>query len=314
MAKHVMTIVVGVVIVACLLVYLFFYQVRTNEVAVLLTFGKQAEKPVEAGWHAKWPWPIQDVHCFDNRMHVQDGRPGETYTAEKHNVIVGNLIGWQISDVKRFDLTYGSRKDPIADAWADLEKVVRSSASAVLGQHSLGDLVSTDETKLQYDRIEKLIKDKSNESAMPNYGMQVVLLKVRRLELPETVRKQVYARMKEERARDAQGITKEGETEADVIKNEALAAARKIEEWAKKEAEAIRSEAERERSKYAKLLAQDSDLAVWLRAVRAFKEVAKAKGKSTFILDTNAPPWNILKQMPPRGKMPVGKAAGAGGR
>ena len=293
MGKHIMTVAVGVVIVGSLLTYLFFYQVRTNEVAVLLTFGAPAEKPVEPGWHLKWPWPIQDIHRYDNRLHVHNVRLEEMLTKEGNNIIMSVCTGWRIADVKRFDENFGRKLDTaIDDAWARLEYIVRNHTSGVMGNHVLNELVSTDKSQIAYDDIEAEISAGASEETLATYGVQIQLLKIARLELPQAVRERVYDRMREERNREAKKILDAGETEASNIRKEADTVADKILTWADKEAEGIRSKAERQRAKFAEELSKDPDLDIYLRGVRAFSEVAKKK--TTFILDTNAPPWNIF--------------------
>jgi len=302
MGKHVLTIVVAVIIAASLLLYMFAFQVRTNEVAVVLTFGRPEERIYEPGYHFKWPWPIQEVRRFDNRLHVREGRLEESYTRDRYNIITSVCVGWKIADRFKFNRNFGASKDPIESAWLDLREIVRDRTLAVLGQHDLRDLVSVDREKLRYDEIESKIVAAADEAAQETYGIQVALLKIKRLELPDSVKQKVYDRMTSERMREAQTTKSEGEQAAAVIKANAESQRDQILALARSEAERIRGEGDAEAARYYKVFAENPELAIFLRQIRALREVAK--DKTTVILDTTTPPFNLFKEEPPEPRPP----------
>ena len=86
MRKHVLTVIVGVVVGVSLLLYMFAFQVRESEVAVLLRFGKASSDLPQPGYHFKLPWPIEEVRKFDSRINVSEGRFEETPTRDKRNI------------------------------------------------------------------------------------------------------------------------------------------------------------------------------------------------------------------------------------
>jgi len=296
--RRVFTMIVAVVIAVALLLYLFMYQVRTNEEAIILTFGKPSQARISPGVHFQLPWPIQVVRKFDNRLHVDETLLEQQYTKDQHSVIVSVVMGWRIGDVYLFNQNFGRLgENAIAEAGASLKKIVRDKTNASIGAHNLTDLVSIDPQSLQYDKIEGEALAAARERAAALYGIDLALLKIKRLELPESVRDKVYARMREEREREAREIQSKGESEAADIKNAAEAQARAIRARAQNLANRIKGQGDREAAKHYAVLADNPELAIYLRRLEALEKIAKEE--TTFVLDTDTPPWDVLKQAPP---------------
>ena len=303
MSKHAFTIVVAVVIGLSLLLYLFTYQVRQNEVAVVLTFGNPSHEFPEPGLHAQWPWPIQEVHRFDNRLHVYEGRFEEAPTSAQYNIIISLCIGWKIGDVLRFNENFGRADDPISLAWTNLEPIIRTHTLATLGRHDLHDLVSARAEELKYDDIETQILKVAQRDALETYGMDLALLRIKRLELPQSVTQQVYARMQSERSTEAEKIAREGKQRADVIRSDAESKRKQILAIANAESVRIRGEGDAEAAEYYKAFAKNPELAIYLRQLDALKKVTERN--TTIIVDATTPPFNLLVEEPPQLKNPA---------
>lgn len=299
MKKHIFTIIVGMVIAASLLFYLFSFQVRSNETAVVLTFGKAAEKVREAGIHLQWPWPIQEVRRFDTWMHVYEGASEEFPTKDQFNIVVSACVGWKIKDFIKYNVHFGGG-DPakgIASAQAELKRIVRNRLNATMTDVKLDDLVSLDRGKLKHKDIEDDAKKLATADALQIYGIEVVLLKIRRLELPETVKNDVYNRMRTERNSEAQKITNRGKTKAEAIKKNAKAEAQEIKSRAMARAKIIMSEGERKASAHYEAFKKYPELAIYLKEVEAFKQIAK--DRTTLVLDPRSPAVRVLVEPPP---------------
>ena len=308
--KHVFTIVVAAVIVIALLLQLFMFQVRENEVAVVLTFGRVADRSLAPGYHFRLPWPVQVVRKFDNRLHVNEGKLVEQYTKDKHSIITMVCVGWKIGeqakDIKKFNENFGRLSEGVLEqAWAKLDRIIRHKTNATLGKHELRDLVCPDPKLLKYEVIEDSVRQAVSSDARALYGIDVAMLKIKRLELPESVREKVYARMKKEREKEAKGIESEGTTEAANIEDQADSQARQIRSLARKMADAIKAEGEREAAEHYNIAAKHPELAIYLKQIDALRELAKTE--TTFIVDTNTKPFNILVQEPPQVKVDASK-------
>ena len=301
MGKHAFTIVIAVIIAVSLLLHLFMFQVRSNEQAVVLTFGKPAAEPRLAGYHFQAPWPIQDVRKFDSRLHIYEGLLEEVPTKDKYNIIAAVCVGWKIGDVFGYNKNFGrlDGDDGIKAAWEKVNNIVRHHVNAEVGQVSLKELVSLDkERALRYGELEGNALKHASADAMADYGIEISLLKIKRLELPDSVKTQVYNRMREERTREAQAIRSKGTEKAAAIKAQAESEAEQLLYRARATAEDIKTEGEVEAAKYYEVFKKNPELAIYLRQIRAFREIAAAK--STFVLDTRTAPMNILVQEPPK--------------
>jgi modulator of FtsH protease HflC len=296
MGKHVLTVIVGVVVGVSLLLYMFAFQVRESEVAVLLRFGKASAEMPKPGYHFKLPWPIEEVRKFDSRISVSEGRFEETPTADKRNITLSLCVGWRVSDPLLFNENFGRlpEGERMKEAWGRAEGYVRDSSLAVIGKHYLSELVSVDREKLQYDTIEEAILKAANEKASKTYGIQLALLKLRRLELPESATQIVYKRMIEERKLEADKIRETGNALAAVIKANATTEKEQLLARARGEAEALKGKGDAEAASSFGVFAKNPDLAIYLRKIRALQETLKTK--TTIIVDPSIPPFDLFSQ------------------
>jgi membrane protease subunit HflC len=296
MRKHALTVIVGVVVGVSLLLYMFAFQVRENEVAVLLHFGEASKELPKPGYHFKLPWPIEEVRKFDSRINVSESRIEETPTKDKRNITISLCVGWKVSDPLAFNQNFGRlpEGERMTEAWSRIEGYVRDSSLAVVGQHDLSDLVSVDRDKLKYDSIEQSILEAANEKATKTYGITFALLKLRRLGLPESAMEKVFQRMIQERNLEATKIQEAGNAIAAVIKANATTEKEELLARAKSEAETLKGKGDAEAAKYFEVFAKNPDLAIYLRKIRALQETLKTK--TTVIVDPSIPPFDLFSQ------------------
>src|SRR5277367_6412027 len=102
MKKNLITIVIGAVLVIIFALLLFVFQVRQSEVAVVTTFGRPVRNITEPGAYFKWPWPIQSVYKFDQRVQNFEDRYSQTLTHDNNNLMASVYVGWKISDAAAF--------------------------------------------------------------------------------------------------------------------------------------------------------------------------------------------------------------------
>ena len=298
MRKHVFTLVVAVVIGLSLLLYLFMYQVKTEEVAIVLTFGEAGDDLPAPGLHVRWPWPIQQIKKFDNRLHVQDGVVEAPFMSDGHNIITSLCVGWKIADPFKFNENFGRADDPTSQAWTEIEAYVRSNIQMVIGQHNLHDLVSVKADELKYDSIEAKTREMAAARARDTYGVDIVLLKIKRLELPESVTQKVYDRMKAERREETNRIASEGRSKATAIISAAESKRDQILALAQAEAEKIKGQGDADAAKHYAAFAENPDLHKYLIQIDTLKKVTSQN--TTIIVDTTTPPFNVLTEEPPQ--------------
>lgn len=302
MGKHVMTIAVAAVIAAILLLYLVCFQVREAEIAIVTTFGKAeaGDVKVEPGLYWKWPWPVQKVYRLDGRLHVFEGTFEELLTKDKRNLSVTACAGWRIAT--------GSRKAPlrfleslgtVETAEAALAALVRNQKSSVIAQYNLADLIHAhgeNEAKERLDKFkeaEGLLIKEVRKVAAEEYGIEVQFARIKRLTLPSSVTTKVFERMRKEREREVKKLRGQGEGKANAIRNRAKNKRAQILAKARADARRIRAEGEKKAAEFLRFLAAKPELALFLRQVDALQNL---KERTTYILDSTTPPYNLLTQ------------------
>lgn len=290
-----MTYAIGAVLVAIFALLLFVFQVRQSETAVVTTFGKPVHNITAPGAYFKWPWPIQKVYRFDDRIQNFEDTFSETLTADQNTLITCVYVGWQISDASEFLNHFRDGSVPAAQRM--LESMLRSANIAVVSKHPLSDFVNADPQALKFDAIQTDIEQAVQaELATNKCGIQLEFLGLKRIGLPEGVTQTVFDRMKNERqvlisreknegARRAQEIKATADRQAaDTIANAEAAATR------------IRGEGEAEAAKTLPVFQQNPQLANYLFRLDALQQ--SLNQKSTLIFDERTPPFDLFSHLP----------------
>ncbi len=272
----------GIVLAAILLLYMVTYQVRFTEVAVVRTFGKINKDfgvKTKAGLYWKWPWPIQKVDHFDNRLQVTLTTGEENSTKDGKNIVVTTAVNWRIDD----PLTFSIKCTDLADAENKLKIRVRNDQKTVISQYQFSQFISTNPKELQYDKICDEIKATVHEGAKELYGIRVESVKLETLALPQKITENVFEAMKKERQTQAAVYTSEGESTAQQIKDTAEGIAGTIRSFAERQAAEIVAEGQRRAAGYNKEFAQDEELATFLILIRNLPQILK--DRTTLVLD-----------------------------
>jgi membrane protease subunit HflC len=281
MKRNLLTVTIGTVLILIFALLLFIFQVRQSEVAVVTTFGKPTEHPYsEPGAYFKWPWPIQKVYKFDQRVQNFEDKFSQTLTRDNNNLIVTIYTGWKISDASAF---YPKFLGSVPAAQSALENMLRNAKNAVIGQHDLSDFVNTDPKQLKFDEIEAEIQQAVQaDLSTNNYGISLEFLGLKKIELPESVTQSVFERMKADRQLLINKEQYEGEKEATIIRADADRQA--AETIANAQAAAIR------------VFEKNPDLYIFLLRIEAMKE--SLNQKTTLIFDDRTPPFDLFQHLP----------------
>ena len=291
MKQNPLTFVIGAVLLLIFVLLLFVFQVRKSEVAVVTTFGKPTRDIVEPGAYWKWPWPIQKVHAFDQRIHNFEGKFEQVLTPDGYNLLIMVYVGWNISEPKLFFPRFNGSP---ARAEESLEGLLRNAYSGVVGRHPFSHFISTDPKELQFVPIEQEMLKKVQEDARANnYGIEIKFLGIKKLGLPESVTQLVFERMQSERQVQVSKIQFEGEREASDIRSAADLQSAKLLADADAEATRIRGQGEREAAKSFQVFEQNPELANFLLKLTGLE--AFLKERTTLILDQGTPPLDLLK-------------------
>lgn len=292
MNRNYLTVVIGGLLLAVFVVLLFFFQVRRNEVAFLTTFGKASPGTYPAGLHSKWPWPIQKVHKFDGRVQNFESKFEEALTKEEGKpILVAIYLGWKITDPQQFSSSFGGS---LAAATSNLEGLIGSAKSAVVGKHPFSHFISTDPKELKFVEIEKeMLEAIQSQTQSKAYGIKVEFLGIKRLGLPEQITTKVFERMKQERQRLVDKYQAEGEGRAIEIRAEATRNRDQLISKAEAEATRIRGSADAEATEAYRVMEQNPALALFLQKLNSMELILK--DKATLILDPRTAPFDLLR-------------------
>jgi len=272
---------------ALLLVYLSFYSVRETEFALVTQFGRPVRTVAEAGLHVKWPF--QSILWFDKRLRIYNPRPSEFLTRDKKNLVIENYVAWRIDDPNRFVQTVGDT----SAAEMRLHDIIWSGLSATLGTADLESLVSASPDKVQAAPLLDLLTAASDRAALGQYGIRIVDIRVKRLNLPEQNKQSVFARMRAERERIALQYRAEGEQQALAIRADADREKEEILSAAYKDAETIRGEGDAQATRiYGQAYSKNPQFYKLLRTLDSYKKVLD--DKTTIILNSDSELLKIL--------------------
>jgi membrane protease subunit HflC len=296
MKRNIMTIVIGAVLIVIFALLLFVFQVRKSEVAVVTTFGKPTAQPYDQpGAYFQWPWPIQKVYKFDQRVQNFEDRFSQNLTADNNNLLVMVYVGWKITDAKEFFPKFAGGSTLAAQSM--LESMLRSAKSAVVGKHPLADFVNADAKQLKFDAIENEIEQAvQSQLQTNNFGISIAFLGIKKLGLPENVTQTVFQRMTSERQILISRFLFEGEAEAQKIKASADRQAAETLANADAAATRIRGEGEAEAAKVLPVFQQNPELENFLLRISALQQ--SLNQRATLIFDERTPPFDLFQHLP----------------
>ena len=288
MKRNPITITIGLLLLFIFGLLLFFYQVRTTQVAVVTTFGKPTRPVTEPGAYLKWPWPIQQVYKFDKRIHNFESKFEQVLTSDGHSLLIKVYAGWNIAQPHVFFPRFGDSVSRLEQA---LDGLVRNAYIGVVGSHPFSHFISTDEKQLKFEQIETEILERIQKDVAAN-GVEVKFVGIKRIGLPESVTKLVFERMQAERQLQVRRIESEGQREASDIRSAANLASAKVIVEAEAEATRIRGEGDKQAAASLQVFQQEPELANFLMQLRALEDFLKER--TTLILDTQTFPLNLL--------------------
>ena len=166
---------------------------------------RSSSRDYEPGLHIKAPWPINNVRKFDKRILTLDTRPERFLTGEKKNVSVDFFVKWRIRDAAKY---YTSFMGDERQAGLRLLQIVNNGLQLEFDQRTIKQVVSDDRSVMMTD-----LTTKAN-SEVQQFGIEIVDVRIKQIELPEEVSSSVYARMRAERERIAKEFRAQGQEAA----------------------------------------------------------------------------------------------------
>lgn len=272
--------------------FLFLFQVREIESALVTSFAGEPREITEPGWYFRWPAPIQRVYKFDSRMRVLEVETNEIPTRGTSPIIVNAYVVWKIAKPLEFFKSVGTVKE----ATSKLRFRLSDTQTRVIGQHYFSEFVNSDASKIKFAEIEQEMLADMQKNVGYDYGVEIKALGIKQLKISEDVTKDVFDRMRAERERRTKLMVTEGEVQAMSIRGDANAKRTILLAAAEARAKAIMGQGDAEAAKHLKSLEADPELAMFLRNVEALEKILKKR--STIVLSPDAEPFTLLKRAP----------------
>jgi membrane protease subunit HflC len=269
---------------------LSLFVVRSGELAVITQFGKPVRVLREPGLYMKVPYPLQSVTSFDGRLFALVPPPREFLTLGKRTVVASGVILWRIADPRQFMQTVFDR----IGAESRLGDILFAELGGALGGAPFSAFVSMAPGEYRAEDILGTVTRQYREIARRDYGIDVVDVRLLRLDYPAQNRGSVFARMKSERVRMSMRYRSEGEEEGLKIRAAAEKAKSGILAEAYKLSQKYRGEGE---ARAAKIYADSLDRAPeFYRFVRSIEALKKSLDKeTTLVLSVDSELFRLLR-------------------
>ena len=316
MKKPVLYAVVILLAVAVLAASGALYVVEEGQQAIVLQFGRPVGSPVtEAGLHFKIPF-IQDVRRFEKRLLIWDGEPNQIPTAGREFIWVDSTARWRIVDPLKFLESVATE----AGATSRLDDIIDSVVRDMVSSNNLVEVVRSSDWRTPKDEVleeasKEVVEELKKEITLgregltravlsvvskiaPQYGIEVVDVRIKRLNYVESVREKVYARMISERKRIAARFRSEGEGRSAEILGNMEKELREIRSDAYRTVQEVRGKADAAATKiYGDAYGRDKEFYAFSRTLENLKEGKNAN--SVLVLTTDSDYYRYLKEANP---------------
>ncbi len=281
--------VIGLLVVAAM----SLFTVDQRQYAIVFQLGEVKEVITEPGLAFKWPL-IQNVRVFDRRILTLESQEPERFlTAEKKPVLVDSFVKWRIHDVKQY---YISVSGDETVARTRMSQTVNSGLREEFGKRTVHDVVSGARDQIMADVQKKADAD------MRAIGVEIIDVRLKRVDLPAEVSEAVYRRMETERKRVANELRSQGAAEAEKIKADADRQREVIVAEAYRDAQKIKGEGDaKAAATYAQAFGQNPEFFAFYRSMDAYRNVFRSKS-DILVVEPNSEFFKYLKSAGRGGK------------
>lgn len=260
--------------------------VKEQELAILFALGKIKKSDYEPGIHFKWPF-VNNVRKFEKRIITADASPQRYLTKEQKPLIVDYYIKWRIENVETY---YKTMQGQESRARMQFSSIVNKGLLDAFGERTLQEVISN-----ARDDIMRSITEKASERVQ-DFGIEIVDVRLKRIELTERVFKNIYERMSSAREKEAKELRATGQGEAERIRAEAERQKTVMLAQAYKEAQQIRGEGDALSADiYAKAFSQDREFYSFYRSLNAYRN-ALVGGGNMMVLEPDSEFFQYFKK------------------
>lgn len=258
------------------------FVVDQTHYAVQMRFGRPVQILIEPGLYTKLPWPIETVERFDNRLMLLEqpstDQPEKEFLTEDansgigKNVVVSTYTCWRIKRSPEAVIRFLETMRDIDGAAARLSDVVVAELGAALGENDFSVLVSTDPQRRDWEGLLEQVRERCAARVEAAYGIEIVDVRIKRLNFPEQNRRNVFDRMRAERDTIAARYRSEGEEQATAIRAAANQKREELQAMAYEQTQKIRGEADAKAARiYGQAYGADPEFYAFTRTLEAYE-------------------------------------------
>ena len=245
-----------------------FYTVDERERAIVFKFGEIIRSDDKPGLRMKLPF-INNVRYFDARVQTMDAEPELYLTIEKKGLVVDSFVKWRIIDTTKYFVSVGGQT---STASTRLRQLINDGLKTEFGKRSVNDVISGDRAVIM-----NVVQENTNREAK-KYGLEVIDVRLKRVDLVPEISQSVYDRMEAERGRVAKELRARGAEAAERLRADADRQSQIIIAEAEREAQVKRGEGDAEATRiYAEAYSADAEFFSFYRSLEAYKNTFKNK-------------------------------------
>jgi membrane protease subunit HflC len=274
-------------VMALLVAMSTLFVVDQRNFAVVNAFGEIKEVIAEPGLKFKLPPPLQNVIFIDRRIQTLDSpetRP--VFTAEKQSLVIDWLVKWRITEPRQFIRNTGV---DLRNAEARLSPIVQAALNEEVTKRTVRAMLSTERDKVMQGVMQRMADDAKN------MGIEIVDVRIKRVDFASTITESVYRRMESERKRVANELRSEGAAEGEKIRADADRQREVILAEAYRDAQKVKGEGDAKASAlYADAFGRDPQFAQFYRSLEAYRASFRSKS-DVLVLDPSSEFFRVMR-------------------
>ena len=256
------------------------FVVDQRRFAIVFALGEVREVISEPGLHFKLPPPFQNVIYLDKRILTLDTPDADRFiTAEKKNILVDAFIKWRITDPRLYFVSFGGDETRARDR---MSQIVKAALNDEITKRTVREVISGERGKVMQSIQQKVIAEAKE------IGVQIVDVRLKRVDYVEQINNSVYERMKAERARVANELRSTGQADSEKIRADADRQRTVILAEAFREAEKIKGEGDANASRiYSEAFGKNPEFYKFYRSLEAYRATFKDRN-DVMVIDSNS--------------------------
>ncbi|MEY2874522.1 MAG: protease modulator HflC [Pseudomonadota bacterium] len=274
-------------LMALLVIMSMLFVVDQRNFAVVYSLGEIKEVIAEPGLKFKLPPPLQNVIFIDRRTQTLDSpetRP--VFTAEKQSLVIDWLVKWRITEPRQFIRNTGV---DLRNAEARLSPIVQAALNEEVTKRTVRAMLSTERDKVMQGVMQRLSDDAKN------FGIEIVDVRIKRVDFASTITESVYRRMESERKRVANELRSEGAADGEKIRADADRQREVILAGAYRDAQKVKGDGDAKASAlYAEAFGRDPQFAQFYRSLEAYRSSFRSKS-DVLVLDPSSEFFRVMR-------------------